>query len=738
MAATVRTASADTLDGVHLRSLLPALVAAVTLPLFPSTSTTPAAAATHPTEDDSPLRLTLTSMTPSSLPSNGPVRLRGTVTNTTDETWSAVNVYPFASWNGVEPTVITSRAQLAAEHERDPDEAVGERYTDTENFRTIRELEPGETASYTATISADDVRAVTQAGVYWVGVHAMGESASVPRDGYADGRARTFIPLVPTGTAPVPTTLVAPIREEISNAPDGSIDDVRGWTGQLSDDGRMAQLLAFGKAASVPVTWLVDPAVPQAVERLAAGNPSRALDPTDGAGPDSEPSGSSSPSQSEDPSADASPSEDADAGESSPEPTAAERRAADAARSWLDGAGSMLAGNELLLLPFGDVDVNATAARDPEWYLRARERSGSLLETWQLPGTPAISSPGGLLSGEAIAAAPEGTTVLVSNAAFEDPATVPVNVTLNGRQVVVTDPALAQGGPGPDDPMGPVALRQQLLATVALQALSGEPEPVVAPLPAGGVSAAGGGSPSEFFEGLDAPWLTPTTLASLTNRISTVVPDDRFRVEAEDLRTLPPANLAAARQLAETGAQLGRVLFRNDAVAEEVGDQALAATSYAAAGTPVLSRIAVDRSQDYLRGQLASIRMEPPLPVTLSSKSGGDFGVTLINDLDQPVEVRLVARSDGEVEIRTPGVIRLQPGARTTVTPRASTDVLGLHKTRLQVTDVAGNPLGASAIVEVRATQVSRVIWVVIAVGLVLLFSAILLRIYRRAKEALK
>src|SRR5690606_31798483 len=42
--------------------------------------------------------------------------------------------------------------------------------------------------------------------------------------------------------------------------------------------GRLYELLAAGEAAgNMPLTWLVDPAVPHAVRRLAAGNPGHSL-----------------------------------------------------------------------------------------------------------------------------------------------------------------------------------------------------------------------------------------------------------------------------------------------------------------------------------------------------------------------------------------------------------------------------------------------------------------------------
>ena len=62
-------------------------------------------------------------------------------------------------------------------------------------------------------------------GVYWLGVHALGTSAA-GRDLVADGRARSFIPLVtgPQTDAASDVSLVLPMRERARRAADGSLN----------------------------------------------------------------------------------------------------------------------------------------------------------------------------------------------------------------------------------------------------------------------------------------------------------------------------------------------------------------------------------------------------------------------------------------------------------------------------------------------------------------------------------
>ena len=79
-----------------------------------------------------PLQVTIQTLTPSEIPRRGKVELAGTVTNTDDVTWLAVNVYSFVS---EEP--MTSRAQLAAAAKLDESQFVGRRIVE---FGTHSEL----------------------------------------------------------------------------------------------------------------------------------------------------------------------------------------------------------------------------------------------------------------------------------------------------------------------------------------------------------------------------------------------------------------------------------------------------------------------------------------------------------------------------------------------------------------------------------------------------------------------
>jgi len=81
-----------------------------------------------------------------------------------------------------------------------------------------------------------------------------------------------------------------------------------------------------------------------------------------------------------------------------------------------------------------------------------------------------------------------------------------------------------------------------------------------------------------------------------------------------------------------------------------------------------------------------------------------------------------------------PDRIDLDASSTTTKLLEASTDKLGVHNVTISVTDLDGNPLGASVELPIRAAQVSQVIWLIMGGAVGLLFLAIVLRLIRRIR----
>lgn len=668
--------------------------------------------------DSTPLSVTLDAMTPSYVPRQGSVRISGSITNEDDQTWTAINVLAFIS-----ASPITSAEALRDAAALPADEPVGARITAPGTFDTLASLAPGRTAQFSLRVPRSAL-GVSASGVYWFGVHALGQSPD-GRDAIADGRARTFLPLVPRTRRSVATALVVPLRQRISHTADGSLDDLETWTDLLSPGGRLRSLVDFGASAGTrPLTWLIDPALTDAVRSLTIGNPPRSLapppeetqTPSESATPDDTSSPEPSPSSTEEPA------------EEDPELSAA----AASGSAWLDRLHEALDPGEILALPYGDVDVAAAAERDTSIYQRARTRSGNVLAPWGLPTSPAVASPSGYLNGRGIDVVERGTTVLVTDRMFPDGA--PAVARTAGARLVTLSSDAATGGPGPDDRLAAVALRQRIVSEAALRLLAPERRPLVVVLPQDWTPTGTTG----FFEGLDIGWLRLTTVAEVSGRLGREVPVDRLDYPpAQARRELDGANLTSAATLIRAGETLQNVLSGNETVGSVVADEALTGASYSSRPHPNAARAATDRSRVWIEDQLRSIQITAPRAVTLSSASGR-FAATLTNGLDQTVTVSVEAQTEQSLRVSVPETIEIGPNGRTTVLLNASAKTLGVHNVTLVVTDGDGTPLGSSDSVPIRSAQVSDVIWVILGTGVALLFGAIAVRLFRRVRAARK
>lgn len=709
-------------------SLLPALVLAATAvgPAGAASAATPVggsggAPTTVPIRADpaEPLQVTITSLSPSAIPARGRLRVRGTVTNLSDERWRAINVHAF-----VDDTPITSSAELEEARAVPAEADVGSRITTPGTFDAVGSLRPGQTVSFSLALQRSDLP-VSQPGVYWFGVHALGNTDAA-RDGVADGRARTFLPLVPRADARprVRTALVLPLRRPVRHAPDGRIRSVSRWADDLAPGGRLRSLVDFGAAAGRhPVTWLVDPAVPDAVARLVAGNPPRSLADTVPAEEQPEDDEASDPATpSGDPESEPPEDEAAEPGDGPPDP------AADFGSAWLERLRGALAGDHVLTLPYGDPDLAAVAAADPGFYDLALRRAGTQLARWRLTTSPAVGGPERFLPADTLPLLGGRETVLLSERAVA--ATPPqASVRVDGTRVLLAaaDPAL--GGPGPEPALTEIALRQRILAEAAVRLLFHDRTPLVMALPTAWRSA----QPATFWSGLDVPWLRLTDTDGL--RGGAKLPADRLQVPVEqELTRLDPENFDAAAQLIAAGDTLDQILPRNDGVAGLVLDQALTSVSYAERERALEARSQTLRAVEWINRRLSQIRIRAPRGVTLSSPSGS-FAATVSNRLDHPVRVSIDPISQGEVTVSPPPVLELAAGGRQTVLLDATTSRPGVHYVRLVVTDETGTPLGAAQRVPIRSAQVSDVIWLILGTGVGLLFVAIAVRVVRRIRS---
>lgn len=704
---------------------------------------------------EEPLGVSIDALTPSVIPTSGAIRVTGTITNNSTDTWDNIGIYPLTSFDP-----LTTADELSTAVRSDPAEPVGDRITSQGPLATIETLAPGASATYSLRVPRRIITISGAAGVYWFAVQALGEVDGVREEvAVADGRARTFLPFIPSpsrqaggvrGTQveadPVQAAIVVPIRNEVTRQPDGRVTDVEAWAATFGPGGRMQQLLDFGRAAGDrPVTWLVDPAVPDTAARLASGN--LPFDLSSNQPAPGEPEEDPSASEQADPSsAPESPPTDATDPEpepgpntpAPPEPGATEQQSA-AAAIWGEQVAEVLrsaGSSQVLALPYGDLDVAATAVTQPELLASARERADAALERLAIDARPAIAPPGGSLPPGAYPALSLGETVLVTPRTFADEA--PIRANVEGR--ILTTAPYAASGPGPNEPRSLISLRQMILSQAALQVLqddtgSESAHSLVVQLPSVWQPPGSAVEAAAFFAGFDnLGWFQLTDVATAANRpAQTVAAEDLIYPARQAQRELPQETIMAARDLITAGQTLQTTLTRNDIVAASVVDAALTAVSYSDRKAPRTARVTAERNQAWIEEQLGNVTITAPPSLTLSSGSG-PLPATVSNGLDYPVTVRIIGETTNSVQVSGPQRLRLGPGERVAIKLQVTTSAPGVSNVTLLVADVDDTPLGGSTSLPVRSTEVGNIVWFIIGAGVALLFAAIVVRLIRRIR----
>ncbi len=657
------------------------------------------------------------------VPRRGRLTLSGVVTNDSEETWTDLQVYLLAS-----PTPLTTQEELDAATTSDPATEVAPRLTSPGLFQEVGDLEPGESARYTVSVRRRDLGISGEPGVYWTGVHVLGAVDGVREDG-ADGRARTFVPLLDTGAPRTDVGLVVPFRDRVRRAADGRLLGLERWQRSL-DGGRLRGLLDLVAASDAPLTWLLDPAVLDAARSVARENPPLATgdDGTGPAGDSPEVDASEEPSETAEPAP-----EDPDAVDD--ETVVGATPEAEAAGAWLEELVAESASASVLSLPYGDLDVASVAASRLSGVLaRADELSAAATAEAGIVSAPVVAPPGGLLPARALAGVDAGVPVVLEDRAVPD---APGHVLSrpDGTQVLLLDDAVTTGGPGPDDRLAPVAFRQRILAEAALRSLDGGDDPLLVQVPAdfdpgGPVTAA------DFFDGLDVPWLRQVTLSQVLVGATAAEQEGRpFYPPRARRREVPFANLLATAELLQTGGVFADLLTSNDSVADELAAAAMLGSSYHARSRPGPARERVRNTTARVRRTMQLVDVDGP-PFVMMSSETGPIAVTIVNNLDEPVTVRLEARTPrDDLSIAVPEPVTLEPGQRAPVRMRAESTAIGVHEVTLRATTVAGDPIGSEVQFSVRTSNVGFVIWLVMGVGGGLLLVAIVWRIVRRVRD---
>ena len=642
-------------SSVRLRAALVALLAVICTLL----ATVDEGADAQTTTD--PLTITIDSMTPTT--SSGDIHLSGSITNTDVQTWRAINILPCLAL-----TPILSVSDLATATRTANNALVCNRITQVSTV--IDELDPGVTATWSLTVPSSLLPHL-RGGVYWFGVHALGTS-SAGISANADGRARTFLPVVAPTTKPARVHVIVEITEQIGYDPTGRLMEATSlapgaptWASEFSGHlNRLLSVVAHTRGADV----MIDPAVVDAAIHLADGNAGWLGD-----------AGALSDTKS-------------------------------AAQAWLASFKYVAKAHHVWALPYGDVDVTATADR-PDIVLAAEAAALAPFRAIGVHAAAVRRSPD-LSASQAVVNGSQEST------AFVDGQVIGSLATAEGVSVVGT--ALASfGAPAPGDPYASVPLRQQILAEAALRV--GSTSPVVVVIP----SAFSPTDPTGFAEGLAAPWVSLSTLPEALAGLTPTQYPTQPRAVAES--PLVHASVDAYYAAIRTAGTLHTMTGLD--VTGTVTKSALTAMSRDSIHGPAAQDIDVN-----VGALLGSVAVTAPPGVTLSGSSGR-FSISLENKLSVPVTVGLRADADQETSIGRFGTLTLPAHGSGTMLANVSVNAHGNHRVLFSVTDATGRATGVTVEVAVRSVQVSGVIWAFIVGGVGLLGAAIAMRLVRRIRS---
>lgn len=645
--------------------------------------------------DPTPLSVSIDSLSPAVIPLHGPITVSGVVRNTGKQTWHHVSAVPLTS-----PSPMTSPDQVQEAAESEPDTDLGGARLDAHG-QGLGDIGPGQAVQYQLQIPRRDLQITGTPGVYWLSVQAVGGtsagSASVP-----DGEARTFMPLV-GGSGQARVSLVVPIRQALPRRPDGTLTNAAQLARSLAPGGRLHSLLDFGnEALTVPLTWEVDPAVLDAADEIAAGNPGLDLRSVSRVTPSS-----SSPTTS-------------GAGAAAYAPTDQDRKNA---TQWLRGMTAMLRTSTTFALPYGDPDVSGLARHAPAVLSKEAAFSHTRMLERKITSSPGVAPDNGYLDPHATKTLDPDVTALLGDHGV--PSGPPVQ-SVGNRHYVYADSDTSSGGPGPGGAFTSVNVRQRILSDAALATIDHDRRPMIVTLPPSWNPT----SVRSFVGGLTQPWLQFVPLPTPVNEPdrSTTFPDTARHQE------IGPGVAHAARALVRSQGLLDQLLTPYQTQERVLLSAAGSTASYAAHLHPHRYRRRARATNTRIRRLLQAVKVVGTQFVTLSGGSG-TLTVSLVNGLSQAIHVKLIPQThDGKVSIsKVPGTT-LGAGQRTTIRLHASAGQVGLHQVTLTAATKHGRPVGTPLVFSMRTSQLGRFFWAVLVVGGVILAFMILRRIFRRVR----
>lgn len=666
---------------VLLGSAAPAPAAVPTVPATttPSPSTPPTDSAPVPaTEPSAAPAVRLMTMSPEVVRPGDTMTVRAEVTNTTGETLTS----PVATLT-VSKYRFSTRDRLAAWADQGLTAPFG---TVLESVDVPADLAPGDSAVVDFSVEADSMGLLTSLD-FWgprgIAVTLAGNGTS-PATVDPVGTLRTFVlwfPVEDSEVTPVGTSVLVPVVGPAVDPLDpGSAD--ASLDAATSSDGRLTRVLASTEGVD-DVAWAVDPAlVPE-------------TDGTQG------PQGTADTEDADDAGA------TADSTDADDSPDDAEAGAGDAAGELsariVDGA----AGREVFALPHRDQDVTAYAAAGRSaptqpalvgatstwrtnlaWPEEAAPDAATLATVAAAGASTVVTAPGSLSPSTALSYTPTGRTT-VPTASGDVAALVPDTV-LSAQLTAPTDGS-------------PAAARQRLLAETAVVSRErpAEARQLVITVPRDWAP-----EPAVARAQLEALGSAPWTRL---RPVSTILGAEAAEVDRTGPAEAPAAEgTISAAQLAELDSALedirsfAQVVPDQTALTAPVEDAVRAATSVAWRLDPAGRSTAVADVVTHVDATRASVSVVTARNFNIIS-TGSQIPVQVVNDLDQPVTLKIALDPDDPRLVAEKSVtVTIGPGeeVREQIPVRAvgSGDVT----VTAQIMSLDGTVLGSAESFEVR------------------------------------
>lgn len=615
-----------------------------------------------------------------------PIKIVGTVTNTGNTALTGLRVRLHYSARPFERRADMS-AYLAGQGEFDPS---------FNTFTPIERVEPGGKATFEVTVTPAELK-MSRFGAYPLTVEIIDlveQQVAVER---------TFITYAPRGERLTRTrlALAMPIIDQPRRADDGTfLDD--GLRRSLTGDGRLARLLRIAQQQPKGVTWFVDPALLDDVQRTTRSYTLRKGDDV-------------------------------------------QTRPADpAAGTWLAGLRTALAEAPAVATPYADPDVaalvhNGIDDATGEAIARGAQLAGTLLGR-TVPATTNWPY-GGVLDRDALdelAVSGVRTLLLSGNALpLESPtATTPDAATtidaVSGKvTVLLADPTLsalvdatAQGG-------NPAALRRFVAETAVITAEDPKRARTVVAAPRRRWDP----DPKAVQELLEVagslPWLRQVTLDQIKPGKRPPARGDLVYGARQRRGELSRAYLRHVRDLS---AKAGLIRTVTHASAKPFEAALLRLGSSAWRGRGREARAYVEQVRQAVNAQMGKISITGKGQPRLLAGTNGNVAISVQNRIGRRVELSIDVRSNDPRRLVIDTYrreISIEDGNTTTIQVPMRAPNGGDAQITVQLATRNGVPYGDPVVLKVSATGYTGIAAVIVGGALTVMLAAVVLRILR-------